>query len=100
MPIEITDLTDRVGRIQVNLPGVATEITIPEAVEVLETLARILGYSLVDREERQSLVELADDIRRDPDMYDVAQGWAAWRGHARALSSAVLSAIATDDEAL
>jgi hypothetical protein len=80
MTIKIIDLTHRVGRVQVELPGVATEITIPEAVEALETLARILDFSLVDHVERQSLLELAEEVQAARGPYtirDVAQAGVA-----------------------
>src|SRR5690242_4699584 len=63
MPVQIADLTHRVGRIQFTIEGLgSTEVTEADAAELLETLARILDYSLVDREERRSLHELANEV--------------------------------------
>jgi hypothetical protein len=61
--VEIINLLHRVGRVQVTIKGLgSTEITEADAVEILETLARILDYTLVDREERRELLELAEEI--------------------------------------
>jgi hypothetical protein len=61
--VEIINLLHRVGRVQVAIKGLgSTEITEADAVEILETLARILDYTLVDREERRELLELAEEI--------------------------------------
>lgn len=64
MSLKITDPAGAVGRVQVSLTGVGTtEITHSDAQEALEDLARILGFSLVDREERRSLTELVGEVR-------------------------------------
>lgn len=47
--IEVTDLLNRVGRVQVSVQGHSTEITEDEAVELLGTLADMLGFTLVER---------------------------------------------------
>jgi hypothetical protein len=63
--VEIINLLHRVGRVQVAIRGLgSTEITEAEAVEVLETLARILDFTLVDREERRELLELAEEVEQ------------------------------------
>lgn len=98
MSIEIIDLTHRVGRIQIGIPGiVATEITEAEGVELLETLARILDYTLIDHVERRELLELATEIDSPPEYASVGQAVSAQEDAAAALATAVLQSLRADD---
>lgn len=68
-----------------------------EQRELLEALARIHGMSLVDREERRSLLALAEEVDDDPNDYSTgSEAWGAWQDRAEALASAVSSALKED----
>lgn len=94
MTIQIVDLTERVGRIQVGIPGWATEISMADAQQAMEELAHILGFSVIDREERKSLLELAAEADDDDNEYGSSSAaWTAWQDRCEALSSAVTQAL-------
>jgi hypothetical protein len=68
------------------------------AVELLEALARIHGFSLIDHVERKELVALAGEADEDDNQYDDATlAWSTWQDRCEALSSAVLSALSTQE---
>lgn len=82
----------RVGIKLTGLPGeVHTEISNNDAVAALEDLARILGYTLIDREERKSLQELVDEVDGHDDGSTPDTG--GWQNRAEALSAAVSQAL-------
>lgn len=79
--------------------GVSLYLDRSEAPQVLQDLARILGYTLVDREERASLVTLCQEIENHPnDFKHGSEAWAHWQGAAEALAAAVTSALRTAGE--
>lgn len=65
--------------------------------ELLEVLARIHDFTLIDREERKELQALVDEVDEDDNQYDNAtQAWTSWQDRAEALASAVRSAMRFD----
>lgn len=87
------------ARVGVKLLGlqqdVHTEIPVDDAVRALEDLARILGYTLVDEQERRSLQELVAES--DGEQSGSAADQAVlWRALARELTEAVRSALRFD----
>lgn len=64
-------------------PFRAVEFTLGEAVDTLEAFARTFGYTLIDRQERRDLTDLAEVV--EDDAHDPSK--------ARALAAAVSSAL-------
>lgn len=86
--------------VSIDRPGGAQHIYLglDEQRELLEALARMHGMSLVDREERRSLLALAEEVDDDPNDYSTgSEAWGAWQDRAEALASAVTSALRIED---
>lgn len=103
MTIKTIDIIDTPGGLFVGVKfpkiGEAVELTNDEAVEALEDLARILGYTLVDREERKSLLALTEEVDEDDNDYDLAStAWVIWQDRCEALAAAVNQTLAAETE--
>lgn len=65
-----------------------------EQRELLEDLARVQGFTLIDREERKSLVALIEEVDEDANDYDHAsEAWGTWQDRCEALAGAVSQAL-------
>lgn len=92
MSIKITGEVD--GYVTVSGPSVAAVFDPDEQRELLEALARIHGFSLVDREERKSLLTLCEEVDEDDNDYGLAtEAWATWQDRCEAFASAVTGAL-------
>jgi hypothetical protein len=78
------------------IPGAAQTVVLDLAEQraLLEGLARIQGFTLVDHTERESLLALAVEADEDDNEYSSpTAAWTAWQDRCEALASAVASAL-------
>lgn len=66
-----------------------------EQRELLETLARMHGFTLIDHAERKELVALIEEVEVTADRYGAG---AAWRKRCEALAAAVSDALHVEQE--
>lgn len=84
------EITDHSGFIRLELGHNEMDLLPNEQRELLEALARVHGFTLVDREERKSLLALTEEADEDENDYDSASAaWVVWQDRCEALASAV-----------
>lgn len=95
MTIRVHDTTGGSAVLERVESGASFYLPAAEARQVLESLARIFDFTLVDRDERRGLLELVEEITEHPNDFSTpSAGWTHWQDAAEALAEALTSAVA------